>query len=140
MTYTIGKIAFGPTREPTRRNVAIAAMALPVAGCGMFGPSGPDIGTIVKDITALIQQVQSGVASACAAVGKFVPTVDTVLQIIEGLLGSQITTANIAAAIALAQGAIDTIVKVGCPAPAAGARAERPSANVNGKTIPVIFY
>lgn len=111
-------------------------LALALAACSQ----ATDTADSVKQIADLVQQVQSGVTSACATAGKVVPTAGTVLAVVEGLLGSQLSGSNIGQAIALSQQAIGIISKV-CPVPGAPATMSAPEpVNVNGKNVELKFY
>ena len=114
-----------------RRDLFLAgAAALTVASCS----GNVDVITTVEQ---LIQKVQAGVVAACAAVGKFVPTVDTVIAVVSGFLGSTLVATNVVAALAFVQQTIDAIAAQ-CP--------QQPTpppslkASVNGKDVPVVFY
>ena len=122
----------------TRRNLlasaGVAAIAVGVSGCGQSVD-------IVSTVSQLIQKIQAGVASACAAFGKWVPTVETVLTVIGGLVGAAITDANVTAAVAFIQQAITTIAAQ-CPQQPAPAPTPAPQlkATVGGKDVPIVFY
>ncbi len=112
----------------------VAAGAL--ASCGTI-----DVNNVITTIEQLIQKVQQGVATVCATVGKLVPTVDTVVAVIQGFLGAVLTNTNLSQALAFIQQAVDAIAAVGCPQPPSGAKATPGgTANVNGKPVPINFY
>ena len=116
--------------HPRRNLLLVGAAALTVASCS----GNVDVITTVEQ---LIQKVQAGVVAACAAVGKFVPTVDTVIAVVSGFLNSTLVAANVADALKFVQQAIDAIAAQ-CP--------QQPSpspslkASVNGKDVPIVFY
>jgi len=136
----------------TRRNTLLVGTAAAIAGAGMGGTAScsTNIATAVTDITGLIQKVQAGVVTAlktaCNTVNAVVPTANTVLAVIESLMGTSLVLANLATGIAQIQAAINAIVAVGCPPPPAPTPTPAPtarapmSANINGKTVPIVFF
>ncbi len=101
----------------------------------LVGCSGQTI-DVIATVAQLIQKVQAGVAAACATLGKWVPTVDTVFAVVSTLLGATLAMANLDKALAFVQQAIDTIAQQ-CPAPAPTGPL---TATVNGKSVPIAFY
>lgn len=113
-------------------------LALVLAACSQ----ATDTADSVKQIADIVQQVQSGVTSACATAGKVVPTAGTVLAVVEGLLGSQLNGSNIGQALALSQQAVDAISKV-CQAtgtPSTMSATSNVTTTVNGKNVELKFY
>ncbi len=124
-----------------RRTTLLVGAAAAVAGMGMGGTANCTMpANVVTDIASLIQRVQAGVAQLCVAVGKTVPTVDTVLLVIESFLGASLTTSNLATGITFIQKAIDAIAAVGCPSGGPPTTTASPTASVNGKSIPIEFF
>ncbi len=100
------------------------AAALVIAGC-----TPVQIADTEKKVADLINQVQAGVAAACAGAGKIIPTANSVMQVLLSIVGGNSVIGLAAAAISQA---IADIVAVGCP-PA-------PSAIMTNKGVPVTFY
>ena len=99
-----------------------------------------DTADTVKQIADTMQQIQAGVTSACATAGKVVPTTNTVLAVLEGLVGSQISGTNIGQALTMTQQAVDIIAKA-CPAKGEPATMSASQlATVNGKNVDLRFY
>lgn len=120
-----------------RRDVLLAGGAV-AAGTALGGMSGcPQNIDVISTVEQLIQKVQEGVVAACAAVGKFVPTVPTIRSIIEGLLGAVLDTTNLGKAITLITQAV-TMISAVCLAPAPPTTSF--AVSVGGKNIPVVFY
>ncbi len=127
-----------------RRTTLLVGAAAAVAGMGMGGTAGCTPDTAVQTITDLINKIQAGVvtglATACGIANKYVPTADTVLSVLEAYLATTLTTANLAAGVAIAQKVIDSIVAMGCPPSPAAPTAMGHAVKVNGKDVPVVFY
>ena len=85
----------------TRRNLAIAGMGATVVGLAACTPT--DVTDVEKKVADVINQVQAGVVAGCASIGKLVPTANSVIAIVAGLVGSTnpalVTTAVILQAI-----------------------------------------
>jgi hypothetical protein len=117
-----------------------AATAALVASC-----TPQQVADVQAEVAKLIGEVQAGVVAACAAVGKLVPTANTVFLVLSSIVGSStVIGAAMATATLIAQ-AIAAIAAIGCPAapptPApAAAPTPRGTASVNGKSVPVVFY
>ncbi len=124
-----------------RRKLLLLGTAA-LVGAGMGGSAGcivtPDY--TVQTVTDLINKIQTAVvaamALACGTANKWVPTADTVLIVLEAILGTTLTTANLAAGIAIAQKVIDSIVSAGCPPAPATSLMVR----AGGKDVPVNWY
>ena len=116
-----------------RRNLLFGA----VAATAMVGCTQTDLATIETQIASVITQIQSGVRKACASAGVLVPTADSVLQVLIGILGS--TSVAGVTAVMIEQ-AINAIVAV-CPAasPTNVPKAATP-VTVQGKLVPVNWY
>lgn len=118
-----------------------ALMFLAVGGtAALAGCTAPQAAAIQQVVTNLINEVQAGVANACAQYGKFVPTANSVLAVLIGVVGAiNPAIADITAATAaMVQTAITTIVGVACktaPPPVAGAEAK-----LGATPIHVLFY
>jgi hypothetical protein len=126
----------------TRRNALLVGTAAVVAG-GLAGCSSNI--DIVKTVADLIQKIQAGVSAglsaACGVVNKWVPTVDSVLLVVEGFLGAAVTQFNLAGAVTFIRSAIDAIVKAGCPPTPSPAPSAAPhTVTVSGKVIHVSYY
>jgi len=138
--------------QTTRRNTLLLGTAAAIVGAGIGGTAScsTNIATAVTDITGLIQRVQAGVVAglklACNTINAFVPTANTVLAVVETLMGTSLVLANLATGIAQIQAAINAIVAVGCPPPPAPAPTPAPAARapmsavINGKTVPIVFF
>ena len=104
------------------------AVAMLAAGC-----TQPQINATEKQVADFINQVQAGVAAACTAVGKIIPTANSVLAVLLAIIGATSVAAVTAAMIAQA---ITDIAAIGCPAPAGTTAA----AGSTVKGAPVVFY
>jgi hypothetical protein len=116
----------------TRRDFAAlyltgGAAALLAAGC-----TPQQVDNTQQQITNIINQVQAGVAKACTAAGKIIPTANTVLAVLTAIVGG--TNATLATATMIAQ-AITEIAAVGCPA-----TPPPPTAAKTAKGVLVAFY
>jgi hypothetical protein len=84
------------------------AAALVLAGC-----TAQQISDTEKKVADLINQVQKGVAAGCSAIGKVVPTANTVFAVLAALVGGS----NVLVATgAMISQAIADLVAIGCPA------------------------
>lgn len=120
-----------------RRDFLLAGTAI-TSGIALGGMSGcPQNIDIITTVEQLIQKVQAGVVQACSTLGKFVPTVDTVVAVVSGLLGTVLSNANIAQALGVVDAAIHAIAAQ-CPQQPAPAPTLK--VTVGGKDIPVVFY
>jgi hypothetical protein len=123
--------------ETTRRNMmATVSVAALVAACGQQTID------VIGTIAAFYQKVQQSVASACAAAGKLVPTIDAIMAITAQVLGGVLVDANLPKAVAEIQKVIDALVAQ-CPAvPQGGTMAgtARPTMKgADGKEVPVFY-
>jgi hypothetical protein len=129
------------TRVLTKREMAkvgaLAAAALAVTSC-----TQAQLDTTEKQFADLITQIQANVKAACQAAGTFVPTANSVLDVLVAILG---TTSVVGVTASVIQQAVQYFVGAACPAPAPQghpqARGPGPhSVSVNGKSVNVSFY
>jgi len=125
--------------DATRRNLmttaSAAVIAVALAGCG--SSTIDIIGTLAQ----FYQKVQKGVADACAAAGKLVPTIDAIMAITAQVIGAALNNDTLPKAVAAVQTVIDNLVKQ-CPTPPpAGTVRAAPSPTVTheGKEVPVFY-
>lgn len=107
--------------------LAGGAVALLASGC-----TPQQVSDTEQKIADIINQVQKGVAQACAAVGKLIPTANTVFAVLASIVGS--SNVAVATAVMIAQ-AITDIAAAGCPTPTAS-----PRASTTAKGVKVEFY
>ncbi len=101
------------------------AAAMMLAGCTQAQVTATE-----KQIADFINQVQAGVATTCAAVGKIVPTANSVLQVLLAIIGTSSVAGVTAAMIAQA---VTDIAAIGCPQPG-------PAPTATAKGVNVVFY
>lgn len=112
-----------------RRKALMAGVAL--AGTAVLAScTQTQVDDFQKQVADVINQIQAGVVAACVAVGKFVPTANSVVAVLIAMGGTNpalITAAMITAAIA-------DIAKA-CPAAPQG---RHPEVAVRG--VSIVFY
>lgn len=111
------------TRRDALITPIIVAAPVVLASC-----SPASIQTLETELAAVITKVQAAVKAGCAKV----PTATSVIEVLLALVGT--VNPDVAALAALAQSAIDFINKA-CAGPAPA-----PTASVNGKSVPIVFY
>lgn len=118
-------------RQALKTTPVLAAGA--VAACTTTG--GVDMVAIEK----AINQVQTAVAQACAAIGSVVPTAESVWLLLTSIMGVSATN-PIMVTVASVTEAINLITSTACPAPTSGKpAAAAPGASVNVRGVDVHF-
>jgi hypothetical protein len=115
-----------------RDALLVSTSALLVAGC-----TQQQITNVEQVVANVINQVQTGVAQACSAVGKLIPTADSVFAVLAGILGGT----NIAVVTAqMISDAIKAIVQVACGTPAPAGAVPGGGINVTAGSTPVVVH
>ena len=121
----------------SRRNFLMATTA--VAAAPLLKACSANI-DVIGTLAAFYQKVQEGVAAACAAAGKLVPTIDAIMATVAQLLGVALNDANLPQAVGILQKVVDSIAGK-CPtAPPSGIAGPRPTITAaDGKQVPVFY-
>ncbi len=123
---------------PHRRNLLRSVSVGVMAALALVGCSPSPTTDFAKKFADIITKVQNGVKNLCASKGYLVPTADTVIAVLIGILGS--SDPELAAATsAVIQEAI-TLIAAACPAAPPAVSVGPISADVHGKTVPIEFY
>lgn len=116
-------------RDLLTLGLAGGAAALVLAGC-----SAQQVADTEKKIADLIDQVQSGVVSACAiagVIGKVVPSSNSVLAVLVSIVGTAIGGAT----GTMVAEAIKQIVALGCPSSAPESLTAAPRTTSSGAQV-----
>ncbi len=112
----------------------IAGIGLATGGALVASCAPQQVTDIEKQVADFITQVQAAVRAACAQVGVLVPTANSVIAIVQAIVGS--TNPAVITAAVISQ-VISEIIAAGCPStpPTPGA-----SSGMVVRGVPVAFY